>query len=191
MSKKNETKEKILVLAFQYLNEVGWNNFSYTEFSKKKKINIERVNFFFEDKTFLLKEFISFIDEQVIKELANEKLEKDQVKDNIFEVLMIRFEKLQPYKKGLKSIFPILKKRPKLLNAVAQQLFSSMDLVLEISMAKKGFIFNKFALNGLFLIYVNAFNLWLDDDSSEMNKTMARLDLLLSRSEFILNKIKI
>ena len=37
MSKKNETKEKILVMAFQYLNEVGWNNFSYIEFSKKKK----------------------------------------------------------------------------------------------------------------------------------------------------------
>ena len=55
MSKKNETKEKILVMAFQYLNEVGWNNFSYIEFSKKKKLILKELIFFLKIKLFYLR----------------------------------------------------------------------------------------------------------------------------------------
>ena len=190
MQKKNETKEKILINAFDYLNEVGWKNFTFENLSKKKKIKLETIYFFFENKNFLLRDFSSFIDEQVILELQDESLKKSEVKDNIFEVLMIRFEKLQPYKKALQSIFELLRFQPKMLNTLAKQLFVSLDLVLDLSYAKKGFLFDKFALNGLFIIYTNVFNVWLEDDSQEMNKTMAKLDLLLSRSEYIVSKIK-
>ena len=190
MQKKNETKEKILITAFNYLNEVGWNSFTFENLSKKKKIKLETIYFFFENKNFLLRDFSSFIDEQVILELQDESLKKSEVKDNIFEVLMIRFEKLQPYKKALQSIFELLRFQPKMLNTLAKQLFISLDLVLDLSLAKKGFLFDKFALNGLFIIYINVFKGWLADDSVEMNKTMAKLDLFLSRSEYIVNKIK-
>ena len=190
MQKKNETKEKILTTAFDYLNEVGWENFTFENLSKKKKIKLETIYFFFENKNFLLRDFSSFIDEQVILELQDEILKKSEVKDNIFEVLMIRFEKLQPYKKALQSIFELLRFQPKMLNTLAKQLFISLDLVLDLSLAKKGFLFDKFALNGLFIIYINVFKGWLADDSVEMNKTMAKLDLFLSRSEYIVNKIK-
>ena len=40
MQKKNETKEKILINAFDYLNEVGWKNFTFENLSKKKKIKL-------------------------------------------------------------------------------------------------------------------------------------------------------
>tara|TARA_B100000886_G_C20349708_1_gene460298 strand:+ start:117 stop:692 length:576 start_codon:yes stop_codon:yes gene_type:complete len=190
MQKKNETKEKILTTAFDYLNEVGWENFTFENLSKKKKIKLETIYFFFENKNFLLRDFSSFIDEQVILELQDENFKKGEVKDNIFEVLMIRFEKLQPYKKALQSIFELLRFQPKMLNTLAKQLFISLDLVLDLSLAKKGFLFDKFALNGLFIIYINVFKGWLADDSVEMNKTMAKLDLFLSRSEYIVNKIK-
>ena len=141
MQKKNETKEKILINAFDYLNEVGWKNFTFENLSKKKKIKLETIYFFFENKNFLLKDFSSFIDEQVILELQDENLKKSEVKDNIFEVLMIRFEKLQPYKKALQSIFELLRFQPKMLNTLAKQLFVSLDLVLDLSYAKKGFIY--------------------------------------------------
>ena len=138
--KENETKEKILITAFKYINNVGWNNFNFDDLSSKEKISSKRLNELFKNKQSLLSYFSSFIDEQVIKELGNEELGKNEVKDNIFEVVMIRFEKLQPYKKGLRSIFELLKVRPKMLNSVAKQLFLSLDLVLELSMAKKNFL---------------------------------------------------
>ena len=79
--------------------DYSYKNFTFENLSKKKKIKLETIYFFFENKNFLLRDFSSFIDEQVILELQDENLKKSEVKDNIFEVLMIRFEKLQPYKK--------------------------------------------------------------------------------------------
>ena len=64
-----------------------------------------------------------------------------------------------------------------------------MDFFLEVSNAKDNFLFDKFKLSALFLIYSYVFRIWLKDDSDEMSKTMAELDSLLSKSEIIVKKL--
>ena len=123
------------------------------------------------------------IDEQVIKEVDLNEYNQNSVKDNIFELIMIRFEMLSPYKKSLDILLKQLKYEPKTLKKLTKKIFNSLDLFLEISNAKNNYVFDFLKLNIMFIIYGYTFKIWLEDDSKDMGKTMAEVDKWLSEAE--------
>ena len=102
---------------------------------------------------------------------------------------MIRFDKLSPYKKGLKKIYEQVRKNPRLLNLISKKIYNFIQTIFNLSGAKKNFILDKLSINSLFLIYLYVFNTWIKDNTSEMSKTMSDLDLCLSRAEMVMKKV--
>ena len=189
MKKNSNKKTSYIKLAFKLIEEKGWNDFSLEKLAKEKSIKMEDLNFFFKDETKLIESFSEMIDEQVIKEVDLNEFNENSVKDNIFELIMIRFEKLSPYKKSLDILLKQLRSKPKTLKKLAKKIFNSLDLFLEISNAKSNYVFDFLKLNIMFIIYGYTFKIWLEDDSEDMGKTMAEVDKWLSEAEGYANKI--
>ena len=189
MKKNSNKKINYIKLGFKLIEEKGWNDFSLEKLAKEESIKIEDLNFFFKDETKLIESFSEMIDEQVIKEVDLNEFNENSVKDNIFELIMIRFEKLSPYKKSLDILLKQLRSKPKILKKLAKKIFNSLDLFLEISNAKSNYVFDFLKLNIMFIIYGYTFKIWLEDDSEDMGKTMAEVDKWLSEAEGYANKI--
>ena len=189
MKKNSNKKISYIKLAFKLIEEKGWNDFSIEKLAKKESIKIEDLKFFFKDETKLIESFSDMIDEQVIREVDLNEFNQNPVKDNIFELIMIRFEKLTPYKKSLDILLKQLKYKPKTLKKLTKKIFNSLDLFLEMSNAKSNYVFDFLKLNIMFIIYGYTFKIWLEDDSEDMGKTMAEVDKWLSEAEGYAKKI--
>ena len=182
-------KEKLIILGFKLIEKKGWKYFSLKSLAKENKSDLESIKIFFKNKSQFLESFSEMIDNKVLANIDKEEFNKNSIKDNLFELIMLRFENLNQYKTGLKILLSDLKKSPVELKKIIKKVLDSMDLFLEIANVKNNYLMDFIKVNIIFIIYSYVFNVWLDDQSSEMSKTMAELDKWLSKAEFYGKKI--
>ena len=182
-------KEKLIILGFKLIEKKGWSYFSLKNLAKENKSDLESIKFFFKNKSQFLESFSEMIDNKVLANIDKDEFNKNSIKDNLFELIMLRFENLNHYKTGLKILLSDLKKSPVELKKIMKKVLDSMDLFLEIANVKNNYLMDFIKVNIIFIIYSYVFNVWLDDQSSEMSKTMAELDKWLSKAEFYIKKI--
>ena len=182
-------KEKLIILGFKLIEKKGWKYFSLKSLAKENKSDLESIKIFFKNKSQFLESFSEMIDNKVLANIDKDEFNKNSIKDNLFELIMLRFENLNHYKTGLKILLSDLKKSPVELKKIMKKVLDSMDLFLEIANVKNNYLMDFIKVNIIFIIYSYVFNVWLDDQSSEMSKTMAELDKWLSKAEFYGKKI--
>ena len=185
----NLSKFKIIEESFLFIEKIGWEEFSIEKFAEKYKYKISEVKNLIGNKNDLLIEFSKMIDEKVELNIDLEEFENSNVKDNIFELIMMRFDAMTPFKSGLKKIIKEIK-NPIILKDISQNILASMDFYLEFSNAYDDSIFDIIKKKSLFLIYSFCFKAWLNDDSKELSKTMSELDRLLNYAENFSKKAK-
>ena len=179
-------KEKFFKSVFDFIEINRFANFSLDELSKQKNINMPKIEKYFISEYQLIDAFMKMINDQVYKEISDPNIDKTSTKDTLFEFIMIRFDKLSPYKKGLIKIYEQVRKKPRLLNLISKKIYNFIQTIFNLSGAKKNFILDKLSINSLFLIYLYVFNTWIKDNTSEMSKTMSDLDSCLSRAEMVM-----
>lgn len=182
-------KEKLIILGFKLIEKKGWSYFSLKSLAKENKSDLESIKIFFKNKSQFLESFSEMIDNKVLANIDKDEFNKNSIKDNLFELIMLRFENLNHFKTGLKILLSDLKKSPVELKKIMKKVLDSMDLFLEIANVKNNYLMDFIKVNIIFIIYSYVFNVWLDDQSSEMSKTMAELDKWLSKAEFYGKKI--
>jgi len=182
-------KEKLIILGFKLIEKKGWSYFSLKNLAKENKSDLESIKIFFKNKSQFLESFSEMIDNKVLANIDKDEFNKNSIKDNLFELIMLRFENLNHYKTGLKILLSDLKKSPVELKKIMKKVLDSMDLFLEIANVKNNYLMDFIKVNIIFIIYSYVFNVWLDDQSSEMSKTMVELDKWLSKAEFYGKKI--
>tara|TARA_B100000989_G_scaffold297463_1_gene283314 strand:+ start:1933 stop:2508 length:576 start_codon:yes stop_codon:yes gene_type:complete len=182
-------KEKLIALGFELIEKKGWNCFSLESLAKANKSDLETIKSIFKNKSKFLESFSIMIDDRVLAEIDQEEFKINSFKDNLFELIMLRFENLNYYKNGLKVLLSELKKSPVELKKIMKKILDSMDLFLEVSNSKSNYLMDFIKVNIIFIIYSYVFNVWLNDKSADMTKTMAELDKWLSQAEFYGKKI--
>lgn len=183
------SKFKIIEESFFFIEKIGWEEFSMERFAAENKYKTSEIKNLISNKNDLLIEFSKMIDEKVELNIDIEEFENSDVKDNIFELIMMRFDALTPFKGGLKKIIYEIKS-PIILKEISQNILVSMDFYLEFSNAYDDTIFDVIKKKSLFLIYSYCFKAWLNDDSKELSKTMSELDRLLNYAEKFSKKAK-
>ena len=183
------SKYKIIEESFFFIEKIGWEEFSMERFAAENKYKTSEIKNLISNKNDLLIEFSKMIDEKVELNIDIEEFENSDVKDNIFELIMMRFDALTPFKGGLKKIIYEIKS-PIILKEISQNILVSMDFYLEFSNAYDDTIFDVIKKKSLFLIYSYCFKAWLNDDSKELSKTMSELDRLLNYAEKFSKKAK-
>jgi len=130
------------------------------------------------------------IDSEVESNLSFDEMKESSVKDNLFEVIMLRFDVMEPYKIALSKLIKSATKNPALFSVISKNVINSMDFYLEISNSYKGLTIDLFKKNFLFIIYSYTFKIWLEDNSDDLSKTMAALDKSLSIADNLQKKAK-
>ncbi len=176
------SKFKIIEEAFLLIDKNGWEDFSLEKLALINNYKIEDLKNFIKNKNSILVEFSKMIDQKVEKNIDFQDFQNSNIKDNIFELVMTRFDVMTPFKRPLKKILLEIQ-NPLILQKISSNVFNSMDFYLEFSNAYENSIFDIFKKKSLFLIYAYCFRIWLDDNSEEQSKTMSELDRLLSVAE--------
>ena len=183
--KSSDKKLNLVKSSFNIIEKSGWKSFSLQKLSYAEKIPINEIKIFFKSEITILDEFSKMIDVKVEKSFDYEELTNTSVKDNLFELIMLRLEYMQPYRNALKSIKSSFKSDPLVAKSVAKNVMNSLDFYLELTNAYNDSFLDIFKKKSIFLIYSYIFMIWLEDDSDELSKTMSELDKLLTFSEKI------
>ena len=183
--KSSDKKFNLVKSSFNIIEKSGWKSFSLQKLSYAEKIPINEIKIFFKSEITILDEFSKMIDTKVEKSFDYEELTNTSVKDNLFELIMLRLEYMQPYRNALKSIKSSFKSDPLVAKSVAKNVMNSLDFYLELTNAFNDSFLDIFKKKSIFLIYSYIFMIWLEDDSDELSKTMSELDRLLTFSEKI------
>ena len=183
--KSSDKKFNLVKSSFNIIEKSGWKSFSLQKLSYAEKIPINEIKNFFKSEITILDEFSKMIDFKVEKSFDYEELQNTSVKDNLFELIMLRLEYMQPYRNALKSIKSSFKSDPLVAKSVAKNVMNSLDFYLELTNAFNDSFLDIFKKKSIFLIYSYIFMIWLEDDSDELSKTMSELDRLLTFSEKI------
>ena len=183
--KSSDKKFNLVKSSFNIIEKSGWKSFSLQKLSYAEKIPINEIKIFFKSEITILDEFSKMIDIKVEKSFDYEELTNTSVKDNLFELIMLRLEYMQPYRNALKRIKSSFKSDPFVAKSVAKYVMNSLDFYLELTNAYNDSFLDIFKKKSIFLIYSYIFMIWLEDDSDELSKTMSELDRLLTFSEKI------
>ena len=182
-------KNKIIIQAFEIIEKVGWDKFSLSLLSRSLKIPESSLKKVFKNKELILIDFSKMIDENVDLLINFEDLKESTVKDNLFELIMLRLEIMLPYRKALKKILSSKQINPFTIKTISLNIIESLDFYLDISGSYFNERFDFLKKYTIFLIYVYACKEWLNDNSEDLSKTMSNLDRSLDFSRELKDKI--
>ncbi len=185
-----DKKFKLIDLSFKVIEMIGWDAFSLKKLSLRENISLTQVMNTLKSKENLLEEYSKMIDFRVERNFDFEEMQRTSIKDNLFELIMLRLEFMQPNKMALKKILFSMKTKPKTAKKISKNVLNSLDFYLQLTNAYDDSFFDLFKKKSILLIYGYVFMIWLEDDSEELSKTMSELDKLLSFSEKLSKNFK-
>ena len=149
------SKFEIIEQSFKLIQTKGWNDYSLEKVATEYKYKINDVKSLIKNKDNLLFEFSKMINERVESNIDINDFNDSDIKDNLFELLMMRFDIMNSYKKALKRIINEVK-NPIILKKISHNILESMDFYLEFSNAYDRSVFDffkKIPFSNLFLLF--------------------------------------
>ena len=177
---------KIVETALFLLKNKNWNDLSLEEIKKKSKI--QKFDKLIKNKKAIIKKINEYFDYKLSFRLKN--IEQSNNKDMIFEILMMRFDILQKYRKGILSIFNSFKGKPQDLVFLLPNIIDSIILMVNYTNVSTKGIKGQLKIKGIVIIYISSFFAWMNDDTPSLDKTMTALDKNLDQAGKILSFIK-
>ncbi len=193
-AKKRATKaqsvdvaQQIIDTAFELALERGWRDLSLAEIAEAAGLPLSAVYPVFPSKQSILEGFASRVDAEMLAEPV-EDLESP-ARDRLFDMLMRRFDALQPYKEALGVISQDQLRDPLATCCGLGRLGRSMAATLEAAGFSTTGCRGVLRIKGLSAIYLATLRVWLRDDSEDMAKTMAQLDKQLARVDSFIGRL--
>ncbi len=171
-------KGKIIDATMKLAAERPWSEVTLREIAQSANLTMADIKKEVSSKAHIFGLFTSAVDKEVLAK-AGEIDPVQSPRDNLFETVMNRFDVMQPYKAGIKSILKTPSPDPRL----AQRLLSSQSWMLEASGISSYGPMGGLKTVGLASVYLQVARIWLDDEDPGMAKTMAALDRRLRRGE--------
>ena len=182
MTENKNIDTVILNAAFELATKIGWVRMSIADIAEEANLSEAIVCTRYPTKALLLNEFMRHIDDLVLSQNVPFD-EFDLARDRILEILMLRFEAMQPYKKALRQINRDLPKTPISIIANGPSAALSMAKMLAAANLTANGLMGIAHAHGLLVVWLATARVWLQDDSPDMPRTMAALDRNLRRGE--------
>ena len=179
---------KVIDAAFALALERGWRDLSLAEIAEAAGEPLSKVYPVFSSKLAILEGFSDRVDAEMLAEEA-EGLDSP-ARDRLFDMLMRRFDALQPHREALGVILQDQLRDPLATSCGLGRLARSMAATLEAAGFSTTGCRGVLRIKGLSAIYLSTLRVWLRDDSEDMAKTMAHLDKQLTRVDSLLGRLK-
>jgi ubiquinone biosynthesis protein COQ9 len=182
-------RSKAIRAALDLARERSWGEITLHDIARAANLDLADLRREFSCKSDIIRAFQREVDAEVLAKLRAP-AEGQSARDRLFDIVMTRFEVMQPYKPALKRIWSYLCCRPGEASAVLCSSLASQYWMLAGSGAKLDGPIGALRVTGLASVYGKVFQVWLGDDSPSLDKTMAALDRRLARGERMLSAVE-
>lgn len=179
-------RAKAVRAALDLTEQRGWGDIGLADIAQAAGLSLADLRREFSCKSDIIRAFQAEIDAEVLSK-AKAAGEAQSPRDRLFDIIMTRFELMAPYRPALKRISAHLSCRPGEATALLCSTLASQYWMLAGAGAKLDGAGGALRVTGLTAIYGKVFQVWLDDASPSLDKTMAALDKRLSRGERMLS----
>lgn len=175
-------RAKAVRAALKLAAERKWGEISLADIAQEAGVSLSELRREFSCKSDIISAFQKEVDAEVLAKAKSAGPEQSP-RDRLFDIVMIRFEVMAPYKPALKRISSYLACRPGEGAALACSTLASQYWMLAGAGAKLDGPGGALRVAGLAGLYARVFQVWLDDASPSLDKTMAALDRRLTNGE--------
>ncbi len=178
-------RDRIIAAALRLAETRGWRDLSLGEIAAEAQLPLLELRKEFQSKAQIMAAFSRAVDMAVIEKFPAPG--PDVARDRLFDVLLTRFEVMQPYKAAIRRIREdvgsslgesLAQMRPALKSQYWMLAAAGIN-----GEGGAGFL----RVRGLLSIYARVFSIWLEDDDPGMARTMAALDRRLRRAESVMH----
>jgi AcrR family transcriptional regulator len=160
----------------------GWRDLSLAAIADAAELPIVRVYRTFGSKQAILRGLYRRVDAAALAEPPPAE-PAERPRDRLFDLLMRRFDTLQPYKPALEVLGRELRGDPVTVLCAGASLIHSMRWMLEATNISTGGLNGALAVKLTAAAYLSTMRVWQRDDSPDLARTMASLDARLRRIE--------
>jgi AcrR family transcriptional regulator len=182
-------RSKAVLAAFDLAKERGWGDIGLADIAQAASLSLADLRREFTCKSDIIRAFQSEVDAEVLAK-ARAADEAQSPRDRLFDLVMTRFEVMQPYKPALRRISAYLCCRPGEAATLLCASLASQYWMLAGAGAKLDGPGGALRVAGLTAIYGRVFQVWLDDASPSLDKTMGALDKRLGNGERMLSGLE-
>jgi AcrR family transcriptional regulator len=174
--------DRIIDAALARVASEGWRHLSLAAIADAAELPILRVYRTFGSKQAILRGLYRRVDEAALAEPPPAE-PAERPRDRLFDLLMRRFDTLQPYKPTLEVLRRELPGDPATMLCAGASLLRSMRWMLDAANISTGGFRGALAVKLTAAAYLSAMRVWQRDDSPDLAHTMAALDARLRRIE--------
>ncbi len=164
--------------AMRLAAKLGWRNVTLDAVAAECGLSPAALRKQYPSRAALLAGFLRMIDGRVL-EAGTVEADAGPARDRLFEVMMRRYEALQPYRKAVASIAADAPRDPLAVLCLAQPVRRSMAWMLEAAGIPHSGPLGLIKAKGLGLVHLAVMRVWLNDRTSDLAPTMAALDRVL------------
>jgi ubiquinone biosynthesis protein COQ9 len=169
----------LVTAAFRIAGEQGWSQVTAAEAAREAGISVVEARERFPSPAAILLRFGRLADQAA---LAGATLD-GTVRDRLFDLLMRRFDALQPHRAGIKALMRVLPVHPPTAMLLASSTSRSMRWMLQgAGLAATG-LCGHVQVRGLQAVWLWGLRAWERDESEDLTGTMAAVDTALQRAE--------
>lgn len=176
---------RLIAASLQLAAERPWDDVTLLDIAEKAGMSLAEVRAVAGAKGQIVSMFMRAVDDVVLAK-AKARTQGQPTRDTLFEVVMSRFDALQPHKAAVRSMFNAGSMDPNML----RPFLNSQRWMLAAAGVDADGVQGLVRTTGLGSVYLSVFRTWLDDEDPGMAKTMATLDQRLRRGERTLSAVE-
>jgi AcrR family transcriptional regulator len=175
----SEFDSALIAAALQIAADEGWRQVTVVAAARAANLSLARARERFPGRGVILVKFGRMADQAVLDGDPAE----GSVRDQLFDLLMRRFDALQSHRPGILALMRALPLDPGTALRLACATRRSMRWMLQTAGVPANGLFGELRVKGLLGVWLWALRTWEHDDSEDLTATMAALDTALARAE--------
>lgn len=183
-----DLRHRAIAAALDLAAREGWERVSLADIAKAAGAKLSELYAVFPSKRAILTAFSRGIDARVLDDLPQAE-EAESPRDRLFDVLMRRFDALEPHRAGLEAVLRATPRDPVGALCGLAVLVQSMAWMLEAAGIPASGLRGAVRAKALALLYGWVLRTWLSDESPDKARTMAALDGGLRRMQPLLGAV--
>lgn len=177
--------DRALDAMLQLAAEKGWKTVTLADVAERAAIDLADLHDACGGKVGLLRHLAQRLDQAVCA--GDPPDPSESVRDRLFELLMRRFDAMQPHRTGIASILRESRADPLVWVGGGLWALRSSALMLEAAGVSAWGVVGRLRAKALTALHLAVLRVWLEDDSPDLAKTMAALDKRLGQAESVVS----
>ncbi len=187
--KSASIEDRIIDATLALVQAQSWRELTLGDIAGAADLSLAETVGIFPSKAAILKGFSRRIDKETLKLVAEEDFTGSSSRDILFDIIMLSFDTMTPYRSALKALTKDVIREPLSALPLLSPTFTSLSMMLEASGIDSSGLKGMLKVRGLAVAWASAFRVWLSDDEDQA-KTMAELDKRLRQGENIVRALR-